>query len=561
MMKGGKLLAGFLVTVLFAVTPAQAAFADAPSIPITEGVVNEDIDVTKPFSNDGVSGVVPSSGNVELNGNLTITMESQEGDAPLTPPRVIGVNNDSTGNAVSTKNIVITAPAGSVGIGVIEDGGKTVVDGSITAGTYGIEFNDDYGFGENAGRVICTGTVSGGTAAINLAEGAELPGDAIVVYQLAEGTKGLVTINGEEDENDGMVSQINYIIKKSFGADAITFGQDEVTQIEGYDTAHYGDTIHVKLAAGYEFGSSSTVKAELQADGSYLVTIPKTGGVTLSAILKAVTVASESGSSAPATTKKYTQEQLDAAVRKFGGVLVKSLSELQAAAAGGAGTVFVTGEMLKDPAAQQMLLDLLKTGKVKAYKVFDDGEIMSAAVNGAALAYENCGSAVESAKFNPSGNSAAAIFSNSFTKTEGKAAGIRNISMTNNSMTLNVPVENLTNGGSAAMKLVSGNGEEAKLVADNIAVPSLTEEGAGGTAIGQENIQVNIVNSKAGNSRLTIKLPGGKGTGAVNLKVNGITLNHGEADTNNDGTWLPVETYLPDEGGVYTYYKGSTDGT
>ncbi len=207
--------------------------------------------------------------NVKIGGNLTVTSENKElyYSAAAIVAGAYGKNAETT----------------------VEVGGDVT---SSDAGIYVYQGED------GKVNVVVGGTVTGENAGI-LYEGEEFDAEniSITVWEIKTGEDGKLVAAGTEDydeeageptfvENEELTAAIekaiNYIIKTDFAdVDASLSG---VTEIAGYQTAHEGDKVSVKIesAEGYSVTVSNNGTALLQdADGSFYLLVPKGGGVYL----------------------------------------------------------------------------------------------------------------------------------------------------------------------------------------------------------------------------------------------------------------------------------------
>lgn len=203
-----------------------------------------------------------------------------------------------------------------------------IVNGDVTGSTYGTYFD---GFDGNA-NVVINGTLSGGESAIIITketnttedeDGKEvtekhgyngnnnitvwkMTSDQDELVKVAEETRSDITgeVKSKQDAEaaDNVLKNINYIIR----TDKVSNGTIHLSNtrlISGFDTARETEDITIKVEAsdGYKVDSVKNGDAVLKknADGTYTLTVPRGGGVQLSAVLSAIrkSQSSSSGSS------------------------------------------------------------------------------------------------------------------------------------------------------------------------------------------------------------------------------------------------------------------------
>lgn len=205
-----------------------------------------------------------------------------------------------------------------------------IVNGDVKGSTSGISFD---GF-DGTANVIVNGTVSGGKSAVIINKITDIYTDEkdedrvviekrgyngnsnITVWKMTSDQDDLVKVEEEtrseitREENskqdaeaaDKVLKNINYIIR----TDKVSNGTIHLSNtrlISGFDTARETEDITIKVEAsdGYKVDSVKNGDAVLKknADGTYTLTVPRGGGVQLSAVLSAIqkSQSSSSGSS------------------------------------------------------------------------------------------------------------------------------------------------------------------------------------------------------------------------------------------------------------------------
>lgn len=199
-----------------------------------------------------------------------------------------------------------------------------IVNGDVKGSTSGISFD---GF-DGTANVIVNGTVSGGKSAVIINKTTETyPDDGdennendaenkvvtekhgyngssnITVWKMTSEDKDLVQVEERDytqgkdeckvdtEAADKVMKNINYIIR----TDKVSNGTIHLSNtrlISGFDTARETEDITIKVEAsdGYKVDSVKNGDAVLtkNADGTYTLTVPRGGGVQLSAVLSAI---------------------------------------------------------------------------------------------------------------------------------------------------------------------------------------------------------------------------------------------------------------------------------
>ena len=214
---------------------------------------------------------------------------------------------------------------------------KITINGDVKASDYGIQIAEFDGKTD----IVVNGTVSGdhairvSKAIENADEDADgnvskvIYGDKresnITVWKMESNEKDLVSAivedRTEEDENgdfkvindskttEEVLKNINYIIRTD-KVDNGTIKLSNTRLISGFDTARETEEITIKVQAsdGYKVDSVKNGDAVLtrNADGTYTLTVPRGGGVQLSAVLSAIqkSESSSSGSSGSSSSSR-----------------------------------------------------------------------------------------------------------------------------------------------------------------------------------------------------------------------------------------------------------------
>ena len=255
--------------------------------------------------------------------------------------RATGINFDDlhgTTNVAIDGNIEADAKDGTAR-GIIissedENSNTTIiVNGDVKGSTYGTSFDEFDG----TANVVINGTLSGGKSAVIINKTTDVIMDDdgendengenkvvtekrgyngnsnITVWKMTSEQKDLVRVE-EHDYTKGkdeckvdaeaannVLKNINYIIR----TDKVSNGTIHLSNtrlISGFDTAHETEDITIKVEAsdGYKVDSVKNGDAVLKknSDGTYTLTVPRGGGVQLSAVLSAIQKShSSSGSS------------------------------------------------------------------------------------------------------------------------------------------------------------------------------------------------------------------------------------------------------------------------
>ena len=251
--------------------------------------------------------------------------------------KATGINFDSlhgTTNVTVDGNIDADAKDGKA-YGILlssEDRDSTatiIVNGDVKGSSYGTNFD---GF-DGTANVVINGTLSGGKSAVIINKITETDLDEndedkvvtkkygyngnsnITVWKMTSEQKDLVRVeeqitdytqdkdesNVDAEAANNVLKNINYIIR----TDKVSNGTIHLSNtrlISGFDTAHETEDITIKVEAsdGYKVDSVKNGDAVLKknADGTYTLTVPRGGGVQLSAVLSAIQKShSSSGSS------------------------------------------------------------------------------------------------------------------------------------------------------------------------------------------------------------------------------------------------------------------------
>ncbi len=263
-----------------------------------------------------------------------------------------------TTNVAVDGNISADAKGGSAsGISLrSEDEGATaniIVNGDVKGSTSGISFD---GF-DGTANVVINGTLSGGESAVIITKETNTTSDEdgkevtekrgyngnsnITVWKMTSDQDDLVKvaeetrseITGEENSKqdaeaaDKVLKNINYIIR----TDKVSNGTIHLSNtrlISGFDTARETEDITIKVEAsdGYKVDSVKNGDAVLKknADGTYTLTVPRGGGVQLSAVLSAIqkSQSASSGSSGSSSSSHSESSSVNVQTTSSSGATV-----------------------------------------------------------------------------------------------------------------------------------------------------------------------------------------------------------------------------------------------
>lgn len=247
-----------------------------------------------------------------------------------------------TTNVAVDGNISADAKGGSAsGISLrSEDEGATaniIVNGDVKGSTSGISFD---GF-DGTANVVINGTLSGGESAVIITketnttlyeDGREVTekrgyngNSNITVWKMISDQDGLVKVSEETSSDitgevnskqdaetaNKVLKNINYIIR----TDKVSNGTIHLSNtrlISGFDTARETEDITIKVEAsdGYKVDSVKNGDAVLKknSDGTYTLTVPRGGGVQLSAVLSAIQKSQSSSSDSSESSSNSRSE-------------------------------------------------------------------------------------------------------------------------------------------------------------------------------------------------------------------------------------------------------------
>ena len=216
-----------------------------------------------------------------------------------------------TGNVIATGNgLNISASGGNyMENGIVREvvpvsDTDVKVIGDVIADTVGVYISD---MNKNATiDVLVDGTISGDTTGAAVMKGTILDNVTLTVWEIKPNDDGSVasdvsytydreTMKREEifTENEEFEKQIQYIIKLEPNENA-TLSTEGTTEYEGYNVAHEGDTVVLKVnvADGYHIvnaynGTDTKVELLRDENGNYYLVVPRGGAVLLSVTLEA----------------------------------------------------------------------------------------------------------------------------------------------------------------------------------------------------------------------------------------------------------------------------------
>lgn len=188
----------------------------------------------------------------------------------------------------------------------VEDTTKIEITGDVTAEEGAIVLNVPYE--KSKVDVIVDGTVSGELASVLLDERTDTSNVTLTVWAITENDNGNLAeryktvFNAEKGDwekellggDEEFEQEIQYIIKVE-QPEKGTLAAEGTYEYEGYDVAHQGDeiTLKVDLPFGYRVrnaynGTDVKVKLTRNNKGQYFLTVPRGGGVMLSVTLERV---------------------------------------------------------------------------------------------------------------------------------------------------------------------------------------------------------------------------------------------------------------------------------
>lgn len=288
------------------------------------------------YFNENSTGDHTQKTDVTMKGNIDATADRYSSGIHL------GTSQGTT-NVKLDGNITSIADDG-IGIGVDLRGGQknsvsnVIINGDVKGSRAGLRISDFDG----KANVVVNGTLSGEKAILLIKEtitdkeengevvtnkyGYERESD-ITVWRMDSTQKNLVSAveyiedNTKENPKDRnkelgdvktkeeILKNINYIIRTD-KVDNGTIKLSNTRLISGFDTARETEEITIKVQAsdGYKVDSVKNGDAVLtrNADGTYTLTVPRGGGVQLSAVLSAIqkSQSSSSGSSGSSSSSR-----------------------------------------------------------------------------------------------------------------------------------------------------------------------------------------------------------------------------------------------------------------
>ena len=247
-----------------------------------------------------IGGNVIYTGDAAVNAsaNSTVTVGGSVNAASM-----VGVDA-TTGSTVTVEGSVTNTQNDAVWL---DSDSKVIVKGDASGGSDGINIVESQGSG---GAVVVLGTVTAGddidSYCINVSSDALTQDEVmqalptIIVGELSSANEQFVNYTNHSNNNaldteavaQAIAEQILYYIEVQDTENGSIKIDSGTTKVEGYDVAHANDTVTVTVTAdqGYEIqtvngGKATAVK---NTDGSWSITVPKTGGVSISAIMAAI---------------------------------------------------------------------------------------------------------------------------------------------------------------------------------------------------------------------------------------------------------------------------------
>jgi len=278
-----------------------------------------DINVTRNGSENtkaDVTGVYIGSWYIpESDKTTNVTVGNISAKSDVDKDMVYGIKNMSVFSGTNTLVNGDIIAEGSTSRGIFtfaqEADISTVVDGKVEAVS-----EDGTGMGlfvssykDSTVNVVITDSLKGSTADIMVEDHSDIDGLNIVVYQMEKDDSNHYVMlyhedfyTGEEwkgydqDAENAVLEKVSYIIKENGGQDGCftttgdgsgvveVNGKTYQTGKEGNVTISVNDNVYkLKVVTG---GTKEILK--YNGDGTYTLTIPRGGGVTLEAILKAI---------------------------------------------------------------------------------------------------------------------------------------------------------------------------------------------------------------------------------------------------------------------------------
>ena len=212
----------------------------------------------------------------------------------------------------------------------VEDGNaynNVRITGDVKGAQTGVVLNE---INEVTDKIIIDGTLSGGKQAVLIKEGSIAENLTLTVWEIVENKDGNLieneTIDPETKEKSAIANKeaekaIQYIIRIRPDQKEIISTRGTM-EYEGYDVAHEGDTVTLKLNIpyGYEISGAyrdaeQEVKLLQDTEGDYYLIVPRGGAVELSVTLKYVLddVKSESASGTAAAPQVLRSMLTDSA--------------------------------------------------------------------------------------------------------------------------------------------------------------------------------------------------------------------------------------------------------
>lgn len=332
-------------------TKIDRAYSDGVSIENLSGEVSTKI--------NGSINVDSFAGSINSATGINISEDNYDPENPVdkTQKTDVTVNGDITAksnymatgidflglhgttNVKVDGNISADANKSADGINLSSDDkdatANIIVNGDVTGSTYGTYFD---GF-DGTSNVVINGTLSGGESAIIITKETNTTEDEdgkevtekhgyngnnnITVWKMTSDQDGLVKVAEETRSDitgevkskqdaeavDNVLKNINYIIR----TDKVSNGTIHLSNtrlISGFDTARETEDITIKVEAsdGYKVDSVKNGDAVLKknSDGTYTLTVPRGGGVQLSAVLSAIQKSHSSSGSSGSSSSSHS---------------------------------------------------------------------------------------------------------------------------------------------------------------------------------------------------------------------------------------------------------------
>lgn len=281
-------------------------FAHADEGGTSDVTVNGDVEASADTMVAGVLAYTTDEGeaSVTVNGDVSAALTGEEGMAAgIAAGNSDGIINvQVTGNVTGDTAGIMIEDFSAEGTG--ETNIKVVGDVTGEQGGLAVMGTEEM----SVVNAVIDGTLSGKEESIVLEGGASADNVNLTVWKvdLDKDGNAAVEMGFEDDEPQAATEfekSIMYIIRLEQPKKGGTLSTAGTTKSNGYDVAHEGETVTLKVNVkkGYKVvaaynGTNQKVQLVQDAKGDYYIVVPKGGGVTLSVALKLV---KQSGNYAP----------------------------------------------------------------------------------------------------------------------------------------------------------------------------------------------------------------------------------------------------------------------